>query len=703
MAKCRVIAPAMAVHRNKSQDTDMKTLISALAAAALLTACGKEPAPPTAEAPAATLKSGVDLAGMDTSVRPQDDYYEYANGTWLHQTQIPPDQVGWGSYMTLRKDSLATLKTIVDDLQTDVADSETAVKLRDFYNAYMNEANVESQGLKPLQDLIDEINAIKTRDDVARFLGQNNDIGIDGPFNLYINQDDKDSTKYVIFIVQSGLGLPDRDYYFDDSDRGVQLRNAYVAFVTSLLAMSGYADPDAAAGRIMALETALADKQWKKEDNRDADKVYNKTTDAELGKLLSNFDLDDYFAGIGSGRQDYVIVSQPSYLEALNKLFADTDINTWKEYLRFNTILAFSTLLPKAYVDAEFDFYSKTLYGREEQQPRWERAIQSMNGNVGELLGQLYVEKTFPPEAKERMEKMVHYLLAAYADSIKNLDWMSDETKTRALDKLSKFMPKIGYPDEWRDYSTLEVSGDDLVQDVRNAREFDHYHEIDKLGNPIDRKEWHMPPQTVNAYYNPGLNEIVFPAAYLQPPNFQLDAEDAYNYGAAGVTIGHEIGHGFDDQGSKYDGDGNLKSWWTDEDRARFEKRTKGLVAQFNKFEALPGQFVNGEYTLGENIGDLGGTGIALKAYYMSLEGKEPPVIDGFTAEERFFLGMAQSSRILWRPKLIELLVKTDPHAPDEFRVNGVLPNVDAYYKTYDVKESDKMYLPPDQRIRIWQ
>jgi predicted metalloendopeptidase len=687
----------------KIQDTAMKKLITALAAAALLTACGKEPAPPVAEAPPAPLKSGVDLAGMDTSVRPQDNYYEYANGTWLRETQIPADQYGWGSYMTLRKDSLATLKTIVDGLQADTADNEATVKLRDFYNAYMNEAQVESARLEPIQDLFSEIASLETHADVARWLGEKNDIGVDGPFNLYVNQDDKDSTKYVIFITQSGLGLPNRDYYFDDSDRGVQLRKAYVAFVSKLLAMSGYDDADAASDRIMALETAMADKQWKKEDNRDADKVYNKTTDAELGVMLSNFNLNDYFAGIGSGRQDYVIVSQPSYLQALNQLFVDTDVNTWKEYLRLNTILAFATYLPKEFVDAQFDFYSKTLLGREEQQPRWERAIQSMNGNVGELLGQLYVRKTFPPEAKARMVTMVDNLIAAYADSIKNLDWMSDETKVKALDKLSKFTPKIGYPDEWKDYSTLEVSADDLVQDVRNAREFNHYQQIDKLGKPIDRKEWFMPPQTVNAYYNPGLNEIVFPAAYLQPPNFQLDVEDAYNYGAIGTTIGHEIGHGFDDQGSKYDGDGNLKSWWTDEDRARFEKRTKGLVAQYNKFEALPGQYVNGEFTLGENIGDLGGAGIALKAYYMSLDGKKPPVIDGFTAEQRFFLGMAQSSRILWRPKLIELLVKTDPHAPDEFRVNGVLPNIDAFYKTYDVKDGDKMYLPPDQRIRIWQ
>ncbi|MDH5302858.1 MAG: M13 family metallopeptidase [Gammaproteobacteria bacterium] len=518
-----------------------------------------------------------------------------------------------------------------------------------------------------------------------------------------MNQDDKDSTKYVIFIIQSGLGLPDKEYYSDDSERGLQLRDGYVAVIEKLLTTSGYPDSTGAARRVMALETSLAANQWDKEDSRDADKIYNKIMDKELGELLSNFDVDAYFEGIDSGRQDYVIVSQPSYLRALNDIFVNTNLQTWKEYARIQTIFAFANYLQAEVVDAEFEFFSKTLLGAEEQRPRWQRAITSMNGAMGELLGQLYVEKHFPPEAKERMREMLHYLGEAYADSIRNLEWMSDETKEKALVKLSKFTPKVGYPDVWRDYSSLQVTADNLVTNIRNAREFNHYRNIDKLGKPIDRNEWFMAPQTVNAYYNPGLNEIVFPAAYLQPPNFQLDAEDAYNYGAIGITIGHEIGHGFDDQGSKYDGDGNLKSWWTDEDRASFEARTRGLVEQFNQFEALPGLFVNGEFTLGENIGDLGGTAIALKAYRMSLQGKESPIIDGFTGEERFFLGMAQSSRIKWREQLIELLIKSDPHSPDEFRVNGVVPNVDDFYTTYGVKEGDKLYLAPEKRVRIWQ
>jgi predicted metalloendopeptidase len=677
----------------------MNKILSLITALLLVTACSQD----QGTEPAVPLNSGVDHAGMDMGVRPQDDYYAYANGSWLKQTEIPADQFGWGSYITLRDDSLADVKAIVDEVAADVSDSEVAAKIGNYYNAYMDEERAETLGMSPLEDLFAEIDALVDHNAVAAWFGENNKINIDGPFNLFINQDDKDSTKYVIFIIQSGLGLPDKEYYRDESERGLQLRDGYVAVIERLLRTSGYEDSSGAAKRVMALETELAANHWDKEDSRDADKIYNKLMDDELGKLLSNFNVDAYFAGIGSGRQEYVIVSQPSYLQAVNEIIVNTDLQTWKEYARTQAIFAFANFLQADVVDAQFEFFSQTLLGAEEQRPRWQRAITSMNGAMGELLGQLYVEKHFPPEAKERMREMLHYLSEAYADSIRKLEWMSDETKEKALLKLSKFTPKVGYPDVWRDYSSLQVTGDSLVTNIRNAREFNHYRNIDKLGKPIDRNEWFMAPQTVNAYYNPGLNEIVFPAAYLQPPNFKLDAEDAYNYGAIGITIGHEIGHGFDDQGSKYDGDGNLKSWWTDEDRASFEARTKGLVEQFNQFEALPGLFVNGEFTLGENIGDLGGTAIALKAYRMSLQGKESPVIDGFTGEERFFLGMAQSSRIKWREQLIELLIKSDPHSPDEFRVNGVVPNVDDFYTTYDVKEGDKLYLPPGQRVRIWQ
>lgn len=681
----------------------MNNPLFALVALLLVAGCSQDSTTKESADPAVPLNSGVETTGMDLTIRPQDDYYAYANGNWIKETEIPADQVGWGSYMTLRDDSVNDIKAIVDEVAADVDDSEAAAKIGNYYNAYMNEEAVEALAMSPLDELFAQIDAIEDHAAMAAWFGAHDEIGISGPFNTAIGQDDKDSTQYVFFMYQGGLGLPDKEYYTDESERGLQLRDGYLAVVEHLLTLSGYADASDAAARIMALEVSLAEHHWDKEDSRDADKIYNKVMDDELGEMLSNFNVDGYFEGLGSGRQAYVIVSQPSYLEAFNSLFAATELNTWKEYARLQTIDAFGAVLNKEVVDARFEFFSKTLLGAEEQRPRWQRAIGSMNGSMGELLGQLYVEKHFPPAAKARMGEMLYYLSEAYADSIKNLEWMSDETKEQALIKLSKFTPKVGYPDEWRDYSSLAVSGDDLIGNVRNARSFNHNLEIDKLGKPIDRNEWFMPPQTVNAYYNPSMNEIVFPAAYLQAPNFHLDAEDAYNYGAIGVTIGHEIGHGFDDQGSKYDGDGNLKNWWTDQDRANFEARTQGLIEQFNKFEALPGLYVNGEFTLGENIGDLGGTSIALKAYRMSLKGKESPVIDGFTGEERFFLGLAQSSRIKWREQLIELLIKSDPHSPDEFRINGVTPNVDDFYATYDVQEGDALYLPEDQRIRIWQ
>ncbi|MGI9219914.1 MAG: M13 family metallopeptidase [Woeseiaceae bacterium] len=681
----------------------MKKILTAAAALLVVSACSQDAASPEPEASAVPLTSGVEMTGMNLNVRPQDDYYAYANGKWLSETEIPADQVGWGSYMTLRDDSLADVKAIVDEVAGDASDSEAAAKIGNYYNAYMDVETVNSLGTTPLEEIFAEIDSISDHSQMAAWFGKANIISIGGPFTIGVGQDDKDSTKYVFFVQQSGLGLPDKEYYFDDSERGLQLRDGYVVYMENLLAASGYEDANGAANRIMALETELAEHHWDKEDSRDADKIYNKVMDDELGAMLSNFNVDGYFENLGSGRQDYVVVSQPSYLEALNEIFAATELGTWKEFARRRTISAFATVLHAEVVDARFEFVNKTLFGAQEQTPRWQRAIGSMNGAMGELLGQLYVEKHFPPEAKERMNDMLYWLSEAYADSIKNLEWMSPETKEQALDKLSKFTPKVGYPDEWRDYSALDVSADSLIGNIRNAREFNHFRDIDKLGKPIDRNEWFMAPQQVNAYYNPSMNEIVFPAAYLQPPNFKLDAEDAYNYGAIGVTIGHEIGHGFDDQGSKYDGDGNLKNWWTDSDRANFEERTNGLVEQFNKFEALPGLFVNGEFTLGENIGDLGGTAIALKAYRMSLQGKESPVIDGFTGEERFFLGLAQSSRIKWREQLIELLIKSDPHSPDEFRINGVLPNVDDFYTTYDVQETDALFLSDDERIRIWQ
>lgn len=649
------------------------------------------------------LSSGIDQLGMNLEVRPQDDFYEYANGGWLATTDIPADEVGWGSYMTLRKESLEQSKAIVLDVAANPGSDIAKIKIGDYYNAYMDEPAVEGLGFAPIAGDLAAIADLQTHDDIAAYFGASNPMGVDGPFNLYVGQDDKDATRYVMFFVQSGLGLPDRDYYTDRSARGLKIIAAYQDYVALALSLSGHTDAESASQSIYALEAQLAAAQWTKVENRDADKAYNKYSSKAFKSLLSNLDLDLYLQGVGAGDMDHVIVSQPSYLQAVNDLFAETPVSVWQDYLRLQLVNGFAPYLSSPFVDARFEFYGKTLSGRQEQQARWRRAVGSINGNLGEMLGKLYVEKHFPPESKARMVEMVDYLIEAYADSIQNLDWMTEATKQQSLVKLSKFTPKIGYPDKWKDYSALEVAPDDLVGNIKCARTFGHNQNVGKLGKPINRDEWFMAPQQVNAYYNPGLNEIVFPAAYLQAPNFLPQADNAYNYGTIGTTIGHEIGHGFDDQGSKYDGDGNLRSWWTEQDRANFETRTMSLVSQFNKFEPLPGLFINGELTLGENIGDLGGTAIALKAYRMSLKGKPSPVIDGFTGEERFFIGNAQSSRLKWRDEIMELIVKTDPHSPDKYRINGVLSNMADFYKEYGVTEGDALYLPEQERVQIWQ
>jgi predicted metalloendopeptidase len=682
----------------------MKKFSIVLVALAGLSAC--QPATDSAASTAksgAPMNSGIDFAGMDTTVRPQDDFFTYANGHWVETTEIPGDQSGWGSFNILRDTSLEQLQTIIVKAAADAGENEAGTKIGNFYNAYMNEERVNGLGISPLGNLLTLIDGLSDHDEVAAFFGSTNELGLDGPFQLFIDQDVKSPDRYVMITWQSGLGLPDRDYYFDETERGLQLRDSYQQYVERIMGLSGYSDAAGAAERIMSLETQLAEHHWDKVDNRDPEKRYNKVSDADLGVLLSNMNLDAYFSGIGSGRQDYVIVSQPSYMEAMNNLFPTVPLETWKEFLRLQALNSYANFLAKDFVDTNFEFYGKTLSGLEEQKPRWKRAITSINGNLGELLGQLYVEEHFPAEAKTRMVELVDYLVLAYEESIQNLEWMSDETKANALEKLSKFTPKIGYPDEWRDYSDLDIEEDNLIGNIQRARTFAHFREIDKLGKPIDRNEWFMSPQTVNAYYNPPMNEIVFPAAILQPPFFMLDAEDARNYGAIGLVIGHEIGHGFDDSGSQYDGDGNLKDWWTEEDRARFEERTGRLVEQYSSFEPLPDLFINGKLTLGENIGDLGGAAIALRAYEMSLKGKESPIIDGLTGDERFFLGMAQVWRSKYRDEATELRVKSDPHSPPYYRVNGVVPNVDAFYETFDVREGDGHYLASEDRVRIWR
>ncbi|MDH4260297.1 MAG: peptidase M13, partial [Gammaproteobacteria bacterium] len=514
-------------------------------------------------------------------------------------------------------------------------------------------------------------------------------------------QDAKDPSQYIMYLVQSGLGLPDRDYYLLDDARFKDMRAAYLAHVEKMLALAGSMSAADDAKAIMALETALAEKQWTRVDSRDRDKTYNKHDLPMLKALTPAFAWDEFLKGTGI-TSAAVIVRQPGAFAGFSEQLTRTPLPVWKAYFKWQLLNTMAPYLSSAYVDEDFAFYGKTLRGTQENRPRWKRAVAEVENSLGESLGKIYVARHFPPEAKARMDVLVGNLIKAYEQSIQDLDWMSAETKKQALVKLAKFTPKIGYPSKWRDYSALTVSADDLVGNVLRSAEFEYAFQIAKLGKPIDRQEWFMTPQTVNAYYNPGMNEIVFPAAILQPPFFNLNADDAVNYGGIGAVIGHEIGHGFDDQGSKYDGDGTLRNWWTDVDRKAFEGRTRQLIAQYDAYEPIPGQHVNGALTIGENIGDLGGISIAYKAYKLSLGGKEAPVLDGYTGDQRFFIGWAQVWAGKYRDESLLLLIKTNPHSPTEYRCNGALVNLPSFYTAFGVKDGDRMFRPAAEQVKIW-
>ncbi|WP_346838886.1 M13-type metalloendopeptidase [Microbulbifer sp. SAOS-129_SWC] len=690
----------------------MNKLLLSLAIAGLVAGCSKSEAPAdqasaqpakttTASAEQTQLGSGIDLSAMNTKVRPQDDFFDYVNGTWLSKTKIPADKSRWGVFDKLRDQSTAQVKAIILDAGKHSDDADSA-KIGALYNSFMNEKQIEAKGLAALDGEIAKIDAIKNRADLSQYFAYADAIGYDAPFGIYINQDAKDVDHYIAYFSQSGLGLPDRDYYFDDSEKGKKLQAAYIDYLTKLQELAGMSDAKAGAKTLYNLEKSLAKHQWTRVENRDDEKTYNKKTVAELEAMVPAIDWKDYLPTAQLENVKDVIVNQPDYFAAASKIIADTDIPTWKRYFKVKLLSSMARYMEKDLAQLNFDFYGTKIRGVTEMEPRWKRAVNFVNGAAGELVGKRYVTKNFPPEAKARMVGLVNNLLDAYRDSIQTLTWMSADTKKKALEKLDNFTVKIGYPDKWRNYDALKVSGDSLVGNVLAARKFDTNYDRSKLGQPVDRHEWHMYPQTVNAYYNPPMNEIVFPAAILQPPFFNPDADDAVNYGAIGGVIGHEIGHGFDDQGSKYDGKGYLNNWWTDSDRSNFEQLTGKLVAQYNSFEPLPGEHVNGKLTLGENIGDLSGLGIAYKAYQKSLNGKKAPVIDGFTGDQRLFMGWAQVWRGKSRDEALSQLIKTNPHSPGQYRVQGVLPNIAAFYQAFDVKKGDKMYLPKDKRVVIW-
>ena len=671
--------------------------------AALIAGCAKKAeAPPVPAAPA--LVSGIELQYVDEATRPQDDFYRHLNAKWLDTFEIPADKGGYSSFTKLRDDAEAQSREIIEAAaKAQNAPGSEAQKIGDLYNSFMDEAKVEELGLAPLNAEFEAIDKIADKKELPALMIHLNTLGASTPIVPGVHQDNRDSTKYVVDLFQSGLGLPDRDYFLGDTEKFKQTRTQYAAHIEKMLGLAGDKDAAKNAKAIFALESALAKVQWDKVTLRDPIKAYNKFELDKLKTLAPGFDFAKYLeAGEISGKITYVIVSQPTYVQAFDKLLASTPLPVWKAYFKWRLLSAYAPYLPKAFVDENFAFNGTALSGVPENKPRWKRGVGVVEESIGEGLGKLYVEKHFPPENKARMEVLVKNLLEAYKQSIDTLDWMGPETRKEALAKLAKFTPKIGYPNKWRDYSALEIKPDDLIGNVARAQAFEFKRQIDKLGKPIDRDEWGMTPQTVNAYYNPELNEIVFPAAILQPPFFNVNADDAVNYGGIGAVIGHEISHGFDDQGAQYDGDGNLRQWFSDEDLKKFKAKTEALVAQYEAYEPVKGYHVNGKLTLGENVADNSGLAIAYKAYKLSLAGKDAPVIDKLTGDQRLFAGWAQ----VWRGKNREAeairRLTVDPHSPPSVRGNAPLVNQEAFYKAFDVKEGDKMYVAPEQRVTIW-
>lgn len=684
----------------------MKKVFAGTGLILLLAACSSEKEPPqtvAATPPAPVLTSGIDLQWFDKSVRIQDDTNLNVNGGWIKTTEIPADKSAWGAFYELRESTLPQLKGIIEKAATN-NDSPDAQKIADLYSSFLNETTIDGLGLNPIAADLAKIDALTDKQQLPALIAQFSRVGATSPYDFAVHQDAKDSTKYIVDIGQSGLGLPDRDYYLKDDDAKLKdIRTKYQAHITQILTLSGDANAAANAKSIVALETAIAKIHWTKVENRDPVKTYNRVELNALATLAPGYDWDAYLTASDlKGKVDYLVVSQPSYLTGFSKLFKTTPLPVWKTYFRWHLISNYAPYLSKNFSDESFAFYGTTLRGIPEPEPRWKRAVRLEEGAVGELLGKLYVAQYFPPENKARMEKLVSNLLLAYRNSIDTLDWMSPETKKEAQAKLATFNPKIGYPNKWIDYSSLTINKDDLIGNINRASQFEYNRNINKLGKPIDRDEWGMTPQTVNAYYNPELNEIVFPAAIMQPPFFNINADDAVNYGAIGAVIGHEISHGFDDQGSQYDGLGNLRDWWTKEDHEKFSAKTAQLIKQYSAFSPVPGYPINGELTLGENIADNSGLAIAYKAYLLSLNGQTAPTIDGYTGEQRFYIGFTQ----VWRGKMREQeaisRIKTDPHSPPQFRVLGTLKNQPGFYQAFGITETDKMFLPATERVIIW-
>ena len=668
--------------------------------------CSRDAASPATASPAPAAKPvfgsfGVDLTTRKATVKPGDDFFASANGAWLDTFTIPPDKASYGIFTKLDDEARANVRKIIEGAAgAKPAPGSIEQKIGDYFASFMDTAKIEADGINALKPDLDRITAVKTPAELARLFGE---VGFQSPVGGYIGQDDKDPEAYFVNLVQSGLGMPDRDYYLRDDPKLKETRVAYLAHVSRMLTLAGVPDGSAKAARIVALETKIAQAHWARERTRDAIANYNPKRRAELSSFAPGLDWQAMLDAMGLGAWDRFNANTPTAVKGIAALVASQPLEDWKAYLTYHHVHNHAPYLPKAVDDENFAFFGKVLSGREKQRERWERGVDLVNGGLGEAIGQVYVKQHFPPEAKAKIDALVENMKGAYKANIEKLEWMGPETRAKALEKLASLRVKIGYPNKWKDYSSMAIVPGNVLANARAAEEWSWRFDVAKLGKPVDKDEWLITPQTVNAYYYPPTNEITFPAAILQAPAFDPHADEAVNYGGIGAVIGHEIGHGFDDQGRLYDAKGALNDWWSKADDASFKKRSAGLAAQYGAFEALPGLKVNGQLTLGENIGDLGGLGVAYQAYRRSLGGKEAPVIDGLTGDRRFFLAYAQVFRTKYRDEALRTMVLSDAHSPAQFRVNGVVRNVDAWYAAFNVQPGEKLYLAPDQRVKIWQ
>ncbi len=644
---------------------------------------------------------GIDLTAMDKAVAPGDDFYNYVNGAWMARTEIPADRSSWGGFAILRNLSDERTRAVIEGSAANPAGDPVSAKIGDTYASFMDAPKIEAAGAAPLKPYLAKIAAINTQADLAKAFGEATMHGIDVPIGAGVQQDLKDNTVYAVYLGQGGIGLPDRDYFLKDDPKFAEARTKYVTYIADMLRMAGQPDPQGAAQRIFDLEKSIAQVHWERAELRQVEKGYNPMEVAQLATAMPGFDWKAMLAAQGLGSQTRVIVGQPSALTATAKIVAATPLPVWKEYLAFHTISNAAPLLSSNFVNTQFAFYGTTLSGTPQLKERWKRGVDLVNGSLGEAVGQVYVQKYFPPAAKAKADELVRNLISAMDARLAKLEWMAPETKVKARAKLAAFTPKIGYPDKFRDYTNLRVVKGDVLGNADRVAEFEYKRQLDKIGKPVDRAEWFMTPQTVNAYANPLMNEVVFPAAILQPPFFDPNADPAVNYGAIGAVIGHELSHHFDDQGRKFDPKGNFADWWTAEDVKRFGALTDKVVAQYGAYEPIPGSKVNGQLTLGENMADLAGINVAYDAYKLSLKGRKAPVIDGFTGDQRFFMGFGQ----VWQTKAREAAIKnqltTDPHTPGQWRAY-VVRNMDAWYPAFNVKPGQKYYLAPADRIKIW-